>query len=251
MTYKTEYEEVLQELANTKKALKKLPKGQLSIRKDGKSGKWFADDGHRKEFISRKNRSYASQLAMKTYLSLKLERLSEEKEAWEIILQDTKIEETLLAHDSLYRDLLLSQVHCVDEYSEWENAPFESNPYHPEQLKIQTVSKYCVRSKSESIIANELFSRNIPFRYECGLSLDQKIIYPDFTLIRPWDGRKLYWEHFGLVENKDYRDHFMNKLDDYMESGIFPGDRLIMTFETAGKPLDLSSVRCTMGLYML
>ena len=49
-----------------------------------------------------------------------------------------------------------------------------------------------VRSKSEMIIANELFRNNIPYKYELPIELEnwnKKVtIYPDFTVLNKRTG---------------------------------------------------------------
>lgn len=85
-----------------------------------------------------------------------------------------------------------------------------------------------VRSKSEVIIANLLFERNIPFIYELKLhALDGSGPYsPDFTI--DWNGKRYFWEHWGLYEMQDYRQKMDEKIAWYNQH--FPG-QLIETFE--------------------
>ena len=58
-----------------------------------------------------------------------------------------------------------------------------------------------LRSKSEAMIEQALFYANIPYRYECKLELDNKILYPDFTMLHPETKEKYYWEHMGMMDN--------------------------------------------------
>lgn len=50
--------------------------------------------------------------------------------------------------------------------SEWEVTEYVRNSEYPERLIVPTKAGIPVRSKSEAMIANELFDRKIPFRYE-------------------------------------------------------------------------------------
>lgn len=80
-----------------------------------------------------------------------------------------------------------------------------------EEGKIHhTLSEYMVRSKSEVIIANMLSERKIPFRYEVPLFASDGTFYlPDFTVT--WNGEEWYWEHLGLMEIEEYKNHWETK----------------------------------------
>lgn len=74
----------------------------------------------------------------------------------------------------------------------------------------QTLADVVVRSKSEVIIANMLFEREIPFRYEQPLFASDGTFYlPDFTIT--WRGMDYYWEHVGMLHRDDYRAHWKKK----------------------------------------
>jgi hypothetical protein len=101
-----------------------------------------------------------------------------------------------------------------------------------EEGKIhETLASDMVRSKSEVIIANMLFERGIKFLYEVRLSAPDGTFYlPDFTI--RWNGEDWYWEHWGRMDDDEYRNHREEKVKWYAKN--FPG-RLIETFE--GKKL--------------
>jgi ATP-dependent exoDNAse (exonuclease V) alpha subunit len=105
--------------------------------------------------------------------------------------------------------------------SEW----YEEGKIH------RTLTNEMVRSKSEVIIANMLFERNIPFRYETPLYSPDGIFYlPDFTV--KWNGEDWYWEHLGMTNNETYRNHWATKLSWYEKNGF--KDRLVTTKEDTG-----------------
>lgn len=78
------------------------------------------------------------------------------------------------------------------------------NPVHPEHLKHPCLSGHLVRSKSELLIDQALFTHQIPFRYECALKLNDLTLYPDFTIRHPETGQFFYWEHFGMMDSPTY-----------------------------------------------
>lgn len=101
-----------------------------------------------------------------------------------------------------------------------------------EEGKIhRTLANQMVRSKSEVIIANLLFEREIPFRYEVRLTAPDGTFYlPDFTL--NWRGEFWYWEHLGMLHDPGYRSHWETKKAWYEKHGF--ADRLITTSEAGG-----------------
>ncbi|MBN1875490.1 MAG: ATP-dependent DNA helicase RecQ, partial [Anaerolineae bacterium] len=93
----------------------------------------------------------------------------------------------------------------------------------------RTLSGELVRSKSEVIIANILYSSGIPFAYESRLTApDGSSRLPDFTI--EWHGRTYYWEHLGMLDIEDYQREWELKKAWYI--AYFPG-QLITTQETS------------------
>lgn len=91
-----------------------------------------------------------------------------------------------------------------------------------------TLADVLVRSKSEVIISNMLFEREIPFRYEQPLFAPDGTFYlPDFTVT--WRGVDYFWEHIGMIQHENYRQKWEKKRLWY--ENFFKG-RLIITEET-------------------
>ena len=159
----------------------------------------------------------------------------------------------LLANDSKYKEFLVPYFSPPDEeLINWQNASFQTNPKHPEQLTQPTASGILVRSKSEALIDIILYKNKIPFRYECALSLrNNRIFYPDFTILHPQSRKPYYWEHFGLMDVPSYASKAFSKLQSYTEHGIIPGESLIVTFETKNAPLDPEYVENLVNYYFL
>ena len=76
-----------------------------------------------------------------------------------------------------------------------------------------TKRKERVRSKSELNIANMLDSYGVPYKYECPLKLkDGKVIYPDFTVINVKSRKVIYWEHRGMMDDKNYANMAVSRI---------------------------------------
>ena len=90
---------------------------------------------------------------------------------------------------------------------------------------------------SEVMIADELYRRGIPYRYECAIELEGETIYPDFTILDPKTGKIYLWKHFGLMDSPKYISKFQYKMGLYPRNGYVPQINLICTFETEANPL--------------
>jgi hypothetical protein len=80
-----------------------------------------------------------------------------------------------------------------------------------------------VRSKSEVIIADLLFSKKIDFEYERPLVADDGTWKsPDFTITDDMTGTMYYWEHLGMLQRPSYRRKWQQKLAWYKSHDILP-----------------------------
>ena len=91
------------------------------------------------------------------------------------------------------------------------NKPVASD-YRPEGLTQKTENGELVRSKSEVLIANYLLHANVPYIYELPIVLDNRIIHPDFTVLNVRTREILYWEHLGMMDNKEYIESALAKI---------------------------------------
>ena len=83
----------------------------------------------------------------------------------------------------------------------WKAQEYQGNlfSFNPDQ-EIFTLNKERVRSKSEKIIADKLWTDGIPYRYEYPLMTHALgRIYPDFTLLDIWNRVEVIFEHFGRL----------------------------------------------------
>jgi ATP-dependent DNA helicase RecQ len=101
----------------------------------------------------------------------------------------------------------------------------------------KTLSADWVRSKSEVIIANLLFERKVPFKYEANFLVNGKEYSPDFTI--QWKDRTFYWEHLGLLNQEKYQAKWKAKEKMYQKH--FP-EQLITTQESPFLSRDAEAV---------
>lgn len=233
------------EIQSLEQQIKKMPPGKLVITRNGTNYKWFQALKGQKIYLPKKKRNLAKQLAHKKYLSLLLEHKVQERRAIQFYLNHYKIPEKF--EKSLecpeFKNLLGDNFKIsTNNSAQWISEQYERNPKYPEKLIHKSCSGNVLRSKSEAIIDMMLFMSKIPFRYECALSLGEIILYPDFTILHPKTGETYYWEHFGMVDNSDYRQAAFSKLQLYIEHKIIPTQNLIVTFETQECPLTSDQV---------
>lgn len=83
---------------------------------------------------------------------------------------------------------------------EWCNQEYEALPFRDNTPEYYSLKGERMRSKSEVIIANILYKKNIVYKYEKPLFLDGKgYVYPDFTLLDVKRRRELYYRTFRFI----------------------------------------------------
>lgn len=135
---------------------------------------------------------------------------------------------------------------------EWRLREYKSKGFREDSPIIMTEKGERVRSKSEKILADYFYRNGIEYKYECPLYLDGVgTIYPDFTFLSPTTGKEIYWEHNGKVDDPTYAKNMVKKIQAYENNGIFPGESLILTYETEQMILNTSKIEQLVKRYLL
>ena len=130
-----------------------------------------------------------------------------------------------------------------DFVQDWLAEPYEGKGFRPDDVTAYYTGKDVrVRSKSELYIANKLDEIGVPNKYECPLFLRDKILYPDFTILDVCTRELKYLEHCGMMDDPDYVDAFLWKMDFYQANDIYPGEDLILTFESGRRPMNTRTI---------
>lgn len=138
-----------------------------------------------------------------------------------------------------------------DYINEWMSIPFQEKHKQNLLTTYKTNQGELVRSKSELNIANALYKKGIPYKYECPLTLNNIVIYPDFTVLDVKNRREVYWEHRGMMDDRDYIKHSVLRLKDYSKSGIVLGKNLIISEESAAYTLGTDEIDRIIKQYFL
>ena len=137
----------------------------------------------------------------------------------------------------------------------WANVPYEPGFFDEHMPLITTERNERVRSKSEKIAADLYLRRQLAYRYEYPLVLrdgDHMVtLRPDFTVVSRQDLCIYYHEHLGSMDDPKYVNSALERLRIYISNGIFPGDRLLLTFETKQRPLNDQQLLPLLHRYLL
>lgn len=207
-------------------------------------------------YISKNHQDLAIALARKKYFQARLLDLQQEYTALSAFLKHYKTSEKrsdqmLRSCPELY-DLLKDELTDLDEkLQRWCAEPYPRKKGHEEALVHETAEGTKVRSKSEVMIANELYYAGIPYRYECQHLINGSSYYPDFTIRNKRTGQMFIWEHFGLSTNRSYMTDTVNKLANYADAGLVHGKNFIMTYESDKTPLSITTIRLMIETYLI
>jgi len=141
-------------------------------------------------------------------------------------------------------------------------------PYQESPHKHVTLNGDEVRSKSEVVVANILAFLDIKYEYEAKLCFKDHVIVPveqendrgvrtikpDFTIRETPDGRPVYIEHLGMMDNFAYRSDWEDRQKTLFNLGILPFEdgggpkgTLVTTREQANGAIDCRKLHATLA----
>lgn len=256
-------EKELEELKKIEKAaeedIKNAPQGTLRIAKNHNSDQYYWRTNPKDtqgKYIRKTEQTFIRSLAQKDYAQKVIKLLTPIIKNKKQELQksrETDIHEQL---KMLYTNLSPSRQKLITHYidtpeqyiAKWEASKKKS----PAPLsEIYTEKGECVRSKSEKILADKFYMMNIPYAYEVPLYLKgYGYIKPDFTVLNRRTRREYFWEHLGMMDDKEYCEKAIKKIETFEKNSIFPGENLILTYETKEHPLNMKVVEKVIEKYL-
>ena len=100
-----------------------------------------------------------------------------------------------------------------------------------------------VRSKSEKILADHYHVLGIPYIYELPIRMKGfGYIKPDFTLLNKHTRKVYIHEHFGMMDQAEYCEKAMKKIELYQLNHFYVGKNLLLTYESSGHMLNMKIV---------
>ena len=232
--------------------LRTYPAGKIHITRKGTGIQYYLRKNSKDKtgtYLSKKDERNIKIFLQKKYDETAIKQVNAEISSLEHFLKYSKSNSEKL--QNLYSEYPLEirkYINPIDssdeEYiNQWLSVPYVHKAISEELPVFLTSHEERVRSKSELNIANLLCKMNVPYKYECPLTLsDGRIIYPDFTLLDIRNRREVYWEHRGMMDDRGYLKHTVQRIKDYRKDGIYVGDNLIITEETASVPLGTDEI---------
>ena len=204
------------------------------------------------EYIKKKDENIAVRLAQQDYDRKFIQYLMNKRTMLKNLLDSIKeISDKKIDDMNIYNSLSVDRKRLVDSHiidditykEEWIKDNYLGKGFTENDSEIITEKGERVRSKSEKLIADKLYMMDIPYRYECPITLRGiGKIYPDFTILKVESRKEVILEHFGMMDNPDYSDKAIKKINMLEKNGYNMGDNLLCTFETSKTPINMKNV---------
>lgn len=243
----------------SKNNMANMPEGKLRINKSKGNVQYYnctRESTKNGVYISKENMDLVKKLAQKSYnekIYKYTENVVSQIDKLLKIYEDNKIEDIYLAEKSERQELITPVEETYKHrLEEWISVPYKSKGFNEEMPVILTNKGVRVRSKSEKIMADYFESVGIIYKYECPIWLNPYgTIYPDFTFLSRKTGKEIYWEHEGKMDNPDYARTAVQKISMYESNGLFPGEDLILTFETSNSVVSTELIKKMTEKYLI
>lgn len=244
---KNEYEQLKEIVKIAEKRLKNAPEGRLRTLKKGNRVEFYykceGENCGKQRYLRKKDQNIITEIVQRDYDTSILRKAKERMCLIDSFLK--KYEKTSLknVHKKMseFRKKVVNPFIISDEeyVKKWQELHYTGKGFMEDMPVILTEKGERVRSKSEKIIADKLYSLGIPYHYEKPIVLHNNIkTYPDFTILKMPEREEVYLEHFGLMDDSNYVEKVMWKLNTYERNGIYLGVNLYITCETGKMPLN-------------
>lgn len=248
---KAEQMKLLKLIEQVELSVKNAPEGHLRISHHKTTVQFY----HRTEkkspkggsYIPQNNQQLANDLAQKEYDQQILKYAKQNLNQINKLLDLYQVDQFEDIYDQLNperKKLIRPRIMPIQMYAEkWQNQNYVGKEFIDGAPIIYSDRGERVRSKSEKIIADMLNKKGIYYKYECPLHLNgMGVIYPDFTILNLRTRVEVYLEHFGMMDDCSYCEKALRKIECYTKNELLPGQRLLVTYETSKRPLDIRIV---------
>ena len=258
----SEQRNYLQKIIEEKRiALEVAPKGRLRCKKNHNRQEYYWVTGREDtsgRYLLANEEDLVKSLAQKAYDQKALE-FAEGEYKRICALQDYRSAHPLDSICDRYspsRRKLVDPLFMTDEeYVRWWLNREQEHPalgFEQDAPEFFTKKNLRVRSKSEIFIADRLDDYLLPFIFEFPIYLEGRgWVYPDFCILNVRLRKVYIWEHLGKMDDPGYVQDNLAKIRAYEKSGYFPGDNLILTFETKNLPLDTREIDRIINHFLL
>ena len=214
--------------------LRGLPAGGLSTSIIKNQTYYYKVLDGKKIYIGKADCKEVAQLQKRRFIENSVKRIDQNCVLMEQLLkgyQSVDPEEVMAEETRAYQtppecSFSMSGIH---NGKKWGNMPYRKYKGFPEGLKHKTLKGEKVRSKSEALIANMLFVKNIEYHYEEETDIGGRTITPDFRIYVKSQNKFKLLEHLGLLVKEKYRSDALEKMELYFSNGYRLYDDILFT----------------------
>lgn len=245
-------------LKKAEEELKEVPEGTLRLSFSKNQVQYYhcmPGDKVNGRYIPRSEEELPRRLAQKAYVQKVRKLAGKRLSQIQRITKDYEEDEIdrLFSEEHEERKKLITPIEPVWEQKleAWRTEEYIRKEFQEGAPVILTEKGERVRSKSEKILADYFDRNGILYKYECPLRLKGfGIVHPDFTFLSRRTMEEIYWEHDGRMDDPGYAQNAVRKILAYEENGIYPGERLILTFETEKTVLNTKTIERIVSRYL-
>ena len=246
-------------IKNKEAALRSAPKGNLKIADRKKYCEYYLCEGLQKDgikYIPKDKQGIAKKIIQRDYDRKVLKMAKEEFDLlsdYSCFLEDHQITRLYDALSAPRRNQVVPiRISDEDYVASWMQEKYEPMGFGSDAPEYYSDSGIRVRSKSELIIVDQLEKAGVPFKYERPPKLDRYgTVRPDFTCLNVRARKEYIWEHFGMMDEPDYADKNVAKINAYEANGYHAGESLIMSFETSQNPIKPAVIKSMIENYLI
>lgn len=252
-----ELEEIIHQ---AEKLLASAPEGTLRISHNKNTEQFYLRTDPKDTqgiYIKKSEKELIRLLAQKEYARKVLPVVKKDRKNLKKFMDTYKPKEAERIYDGLSsarKKLIIPYTTSEEEFvRQWEEKTYSTHYQISEDTDgIYTEKGEAVRSKSEKILADKLYMMNILYHYEKPLFLHgYGYIYPDFTVLNRRTRKEYYWEHFGIMDQSEYCEKAIKKIETMQKNGFYQGESLILTYETLTHPLNIKIVDGLIKKYLV
>jgi len=227
--------------------MRKLPEGKLTVSVVKGGLYYYSGTGKNRVYVGTGDRKQIKDIQKRRLLEETIKRIDQNMLLMEAFLekyQSTELETVVKDLPKAYRMASAVQVHSevFINAKKWEAKTYQKSTRNEADLRHKTQKGDLVRSKSEVIIANILYGRNIPYHYEEIVSINGVTMAPDFKIAVVSENRFKFLEHCGMISDAEYRESFLWKLRNYIEDGYVPWRDVFFTFDDLEGSIDTLTI---------